>query len=250
MENAVLEQTLCVADGAPQGNEMEQGSSVEYRGSCDPASEGHDPLENINPAESRQAPGPALPAPPIIESFDELYQRYARRVYLQCLHMVRNPEDAEDLTQEVFLSLFRKAHTFRGESSFGTWLHRITVNTVLMQFRRLRRWRETVTSSDRVWGQGQEEGDRMPLVSSIADRRANTLQKVCVNAAIGQLPSGYRQVFLLHDAEGYLHDEISKRLRISSGTSKSQLHKARCKLRKLLQNPATSSRAVWGSAQT
>jgi RNA polymerase sigma-70 factor (ECF subfamily) len=148
--------------------------------------------------------------------------------------MLGNPEDAEDLTQEVFLQLFRKAHTFRGEANFSTWLHRLTVNTVLMQLRRRRRWREAVTSLDVAPGAGEAVSDILTMVSALPAPATSTPDKITLDIAIAQLSSGYREIFLLHDLEGYRHDEIARLLGISEGTSKSQLHKARLRLRALI----------------
>ncbi len=178
----------------------------------------------------------ALPAsrPLLKEEFDSLYQTYARRVYRQCYRMLGNQEDAEDLTQEVFLQLFRKASTFRGESSFSTWLHRLTINTVLMQMRRFRRWRGSVTSLDAV-PVSDDGANEFPAAASLVPAPATSpMEKITLDVAIGKLSSGYKEIFLLHDHEGYRHDEIARLLGISEGTSKSQLHKARLRLRHLV----------------
>jgi RNA polymerase sigma-70 factor (ECF subfamily) len=178
----------------------------------------------------------ALPmSPPLMkEEFDSLYQTYARRVYRQCYRMLGNQEDAEDLTQEVFLQLFRKASTFRGESSFSTWLHRLTINTVLMQMRRFRRWRGSVTSLDAVTV-SDDGANEFPAAASLVPAPATSpMAKITLDVAIGKLSSGYKEIFLLHDQEGYRHDEIARLLGISEGTSKSQLHKARLRLRHLV----------------
>jgi len=177
-----------------------------------------------------------LPAsrPLMKEEFDSLYQTYARRVYRQCYRMLGNQEDAEDLTQEVFLQLFRKASTFRGESSFSTWLHRLTINTVLMQMRRFRRWRGSVTSLDAV-PVSDDGANEFPAAASLVPAPTTSpMDRITLDVAIGKLSSGYKEIFLLHDQEGYRHDEIAKLLGISEGTSKSQLHKARLRLRHLV----------------
>ena len=197
------------------------------------------PLDENAASVGHAWPSPRPPIPPspgeaLLEEFDALYQQYERRVYRQCLRMLGNQEDAEDLTQEVFLQLFRKAHTFRGESSFSTWLHRLTVNTVLMRLRRHRRWREVVTSMDVAPGADQGVSDILTMVSTLPAPTTTTLDKISLDVAISQLPSGYKEIFLLHDQEGYRHDEIAKLLGISEGTSKSQLHKARLRLRELI----------------
>ncbi|MER3428723.1 MAG: RNA polymerase subunit sigma-24 [Pyrinomonas sp.] len=163
-------------------------------------------------------------------AFEEIYRRHFRRVYALCLRMLGNPAEAEDLTQEVFLNLYNKIGTFRGESAFSTWLHRMTVNQVLMHLRRKSTRSEQTTEEGETpvqIVQGTEDPSRMPIIDRIA------LEK-----AIAQLPPGYRTVFVLHDIEGYDHDEIARMMGTSSGTSKSQLHKARLKLRNLIRQQA------------
>ena len=167
-----------------------------------------------------------------MEAFEEIYHLHHKRVYSICFRMVRNASDAEDLTQQVFIQLFRNLHTFRGESSFTTWLHRMTVNQVLMHFRRrvvkTEKTTEDGSTPIRIVS-GTENPSRMALIDRIA-----------LNQAIGQLPPGYRMVFILHDLEGFDHDEIGKILGCAVGTSKSQLHKARQRLRKLLTRRRTT----------
>src|SRR5208282_4875357 len=119
--------------------------------------------------------------------------------------MLGNREDAEELTQEVFLQLFRKAHTFRGDSAFSTWLHRLTVNTVLMRIRSHRRWREEVTSMDVDPGDKQDVSDILTQVSALPAPAMSSVDKIGLDVAIAQLSSGYKKVFLLHDLEGYRH---------------------------------------------
>ena len=167
-----------------------------------------------------------------IAAFELLYERYHRRTYSLCLRMTNNQTEAEDLTQEVFIQLFRKAGSFRGDSAFSTWLHRLTVNQVLMHFRRRSVKNEKTSQDGEIPEQivpGTENQSKMPVLDRIALRRA-----------IGELPPGYKSVFTLHDIEGYEHEEVARLLGISVGTSKSQLHKARLKLRGLLvkQNEA------------
>ncbi len=161
-----------------------------------------------------------------IAAFELLYERYHRRTYSLCLRMTNNQTEAEDLTQEVFIQLFRKAGSFRGDSAFSTWLHRLTVNQVLMHFRR-RSVKNEKTSQDGEMPEqivpGTENQSKMPV-----------LDRIALTRAIGELPPGYKSVFTLHDIEGYEHEEVARLLGISVGTSKSQLHKARLKLRGLL----------------
>jgi RNA polymerase sigma-70 factor (ECF subfamily) len=159
-------------------------------------------------------------------SFEELYRRHHRRVYALCLRMASNAAEAEDLTQEAFIQLYRKVGSFRGESAFTTWLHRLTVNQALMHFRKKSVKNELTTEEGETPVQivhGTENPFRMPIVDRIA-----------LDKAIAKLPNGYRTVFLLHDVEGHEHEEIARILGCSVGTSKSQLHKARMKLRGLL----------------
>ena len=161
-----------------------------------------------------------------MEAFEALYERYYRRVYSLCLRMVANVTEAEDLTQEVFIQLIRKLGSFRGESAFTTWLHRLTVNHVLMHFRKRGVRLEKTTDEGDVPEQA-EVGSERPQTMPVIDR-------IALDKAIAQLPPGYRSVFLLHDVEGYEHEEVADMLGCSVGTSKSQLHKARMRLRQLL----------------
>lgn len=177
-----------------------------------------------------------LPGAALIGDFDDLYQTHHRRVYRQCLRMVRNPEDAEDLTQEVFLQLFRKVHTFRGDSNFSTWLHRLTVNTVLMSLRRVRRAGVLLTSLDSTPGAEETVSDMVNTLNALPSPATHQLTRIGLQVALARLSSGYKDIFLLHDVEGYRHEEIAKLLGISEGTSKSQLHKARLRLRFYLQS--------------
>jgi RNA polymerase sigma-70 factor, ECF subfamily len=161
-----------------------------------------------------------------VTAFEEVYQSHCRRVYSLCFRMTRNVSDAEDLTQDVFVQLFRKLKTFRGEASFNTWLHRLTVNAVVMHFRK-RTVRAERTTKDDTTLEAIEDGKKNDDGTSVLDR-------ISLNEAIWQLPSGYRAVLILHDTQGYEHEEIGKILGCAVGTSKSQLHKARMKLRQLL----------------
>ena len=163
-------------------------------------------------------------------AFEALFNAHKRRVYSLCLRMTGNTAEAEDLTQEAFLQLFRKISTFRGESAFTTWLHRLVVNVVLMH---LRKKGLQLVSLDEV-DSSQEEpvkrdygGDDRRLIGSI--------DRLSLDRAIAALPHGYRTVFVLHDMEGYEHNEIAQLMDCSTGNSKSQLHKARLKLREHLR---------------
>lgn len=165
-------------------------------------------------------------------AFERLYELHSRRVYALCLRMVSNPAEAEDLTQDAFLQLFRKIHTFRGESGFSTWLHRLTVNIVLMHFRKRR---HAELSLDEP-AETMEEGARSRTDPGAEDLRlSGSIDRINLLRAVDQLPYGYKQMFILHDVEGFEHNEIAQILGCSVGNSKSQLHKARLRLRALLQ---------------
>jgi RNA polymerase sigma-70 factor, ECF subfamily len=162
-----------------------------------------------------------------VAAFEKLYERHNRRVYSLCLRMTQNAAEAEDLAQEAFIQLFRKIGSFRGDSAFTTWLHRLTVNQCLMHFRKRSVKLERTTEEGETPVQivsGTENPNSMPVIDRIA-----------LDNALTQLPPGYRTVFLLHDVEGHEHEEIAKMLGVAVGTSKSQLHKARMKLRKILK---------------
>jgi len=159
-------------------------------------------------------------------AFEEVYRTYHRRVYAQCLRMTRSVAEAEDLTQEVFIQLYRKLETFRGDSLFTTWLHRLTTNAVLMHFRKVAARPEQTT----------EDAETLnSFVDRTPSQNSSLVDRIALDEAIRQLSPGYRAVFILHDMEGYEHHQISKMLGCAVGTSKSQLHKARMKLRRLLR---------------
>src|SRR5262249_18637458 len=165
-------------------------------------------------------------------AFEFLYGLHSRRVYALCLRMVGNPTDAEDLAQEAFLQLFRKIGTFRGESAFSTWLHRMTVNVVLM---RLRKKSLPAASLEETTEPDEETGGPRKDVGAPDLRLSGAVDRVNLERSIEKLPPGYRNVFVLHDIQGYEHNEIAKIMDCSVGNSKSQLHKARPRLRQLLQ---------------
>jgi RNA polymerase sigma-70 factor (ECF subfamily) len=164
-------------------------------------------------------------------AFAQLYSLHKRRIYSLCLRMVGNMAEAEDMTQETFLQLHRKISTFRGDSAFSTWLHRLAINVVLM---RLRKKGLPLISMDEALepapegNPGRGFGASDPALSGSIDRMA-------LERAVTCLPAGYRLVFVLHDVEGYEHHEIATMLNCSIGNSKSQLHKARLKLRDALR---------------
>jgi RNA polymerase sigma-70 factor (ECF subfamily) len=165
-------------------------------------------------------------------AFEFLYGLHGRRVYALCLRMVGNPADAEDLMQEAFLQLFRKIGTFRGESAFSTWLHRMTVNVVLM---RLRKKSLPTDSLEETLEPDAENSGPKRDVGAPDLRLSGAVDRVNLERSIEKLPPGYRTVFVLHDVQGYEHNEIAGIMGCSVGNSKSQLHKARTRLRELLQ---------------
>ena len=164
-------------------------------------------------------------------AFECLYRLHNRRVYAVCLRMVGNATEAEDLTQESFLLVLRKIHTFRGESAFSTWLHRLAVNLVLMRLRKKSPPTVSIETApdlnDENGAAGIDFGTHDPLLEGSIDR-------INLQRCIERLPLGYRKVFVLHDVQGYEHHEIAGKLGRTVGVSKSQLHKARSRLRELL----------------
>ncbi len=164
-------------------------------------------------------------------AFERLYQLHSRRVYSLCLRMVGNTAEAEDLTQEAFLQLFRKIATFRGESAFSTWLHRLAVNVVLMK---LRKKSGKETSLEQVTEGDEEAGTPRRDFGAVDIELTGSIDRVNLQRAVDQLPPGYKSVFVLHDVQGYEHNEIAEIMGCSIGNSKSQLHKARMRLRDLL----------------
>jgi RNA polymerase sigma-70 factor (ECF subfamily) len=165
-------------------------------------------------------------------AFEYLYKAHCRHVYSVCLRMIKNPAEAEDLMQQTFLQVFRKIRTFRGESGFSTWLHRVTVNIVLMHLRRRKRTEVLFEDLDHP-GSDNNEAPREFGASDTS--MFGAIDRLNLRRAIRKLPSGYKRFFVLYDVIGYEHHEIAQRLGCSTGCSKSQLHRARRQLRRLLQ---------------
>lgn len=161
------------------------------------------------------------------DAFEELYRQHARRLFSLVVRMVGSAEDAEDLVQEVFLQAHRKLAGFRGESTLGTWLYRLTMNHCLDHLRgrqaKMSRATESLDDEDAA-----EPMARAPAVPP-------AISRMDLEKAIAALPPGSRAAFLLHDVEGFEHREIAAILGVSEGTSKSQVHKARLKLRAILR---------------
>ena len=175
------------------------------------------------------------------EAFATLFHTHKMRIYSLCLRMTNNAAEAEDLAQDAFLQVFRKLATFRGDSALSTWLYRIAVNTVLMHFRRKTPCRvsldEPVRNQDDSRSVRREYGTRDGRLDSAVTR-------VALTRAISELPEGYRAIFLLHEVDGYQHREIAQLLGCSVGNSKSQLHKAKLKIRDFLSQTDTEAAVV------
>lgn len=162
------------------------------------------------------------------EAFERVYKAYIELVRRICLRMLRDPIEAEDAAQDVFVCVLLKLHTFRGESALSSWLYRLTTNLVLMRFRKNKH--KQVPLREFLPDNGELPGDIAKpdlYLNGVVDR-------VDLQAALDLLPDGYRAVFVLHDVQGFAHEEIAKRFGYSVGNSKSQLHKARRRLRELL----------------
>ena len=164
------------------------------------------------------------------DAFASVFHTHKTRIHFLCLRMTNNTAEAEDLTQEAFLQVFRKLPTFRGESALATWLYRIAVRTVLMHFRRKT---PRQVSLDETY---VREGKLLRREYGSRDGRlACSVERIALIRAIKELPDGYRKIFLLHEVDGYEHLEIAELLDCSVGNSKSQLHKAKLKIREFLR---------------
>ena len=169
------------------------------------------------------------------DAFEQLYRAHAGRLYSLIFRMAGSAQEAEDLLQEVFLNAHRKLGSFRGESSLGTWLYRMAVNQCL-DFLRGRQAKMARTTASLDDDGADEPAAFAPLVPSAVSR-------IDLERAIAQLPPGCRAAFVLHDVEGFEHHEVAAMLGVSTGTSKSQVHKARMKLRHLLGAPVPAGAA-------
>jgi RNA polymerase sigma-70 factor (ECF subfamily) len=159
-------------------------------------------------------------------AFERLYRGHVNRVYSLCARMVSDRARAEELTQDVFVRAWDKLHLFRGESSFSTWLHRMAVNVVLNARKSDGRMRSKFEETDEELGL-----DALPSYSSTMIGAGEMLD---IEAAIAKLPPGARKVFVLHDVEGFKHEEIAEQLGVTTGATKAQLHRARLLLRQSL----------------
>ena len=183
----------------------------------------HLPSDSQTPAGESDA---ALAAAGDRRAFERLYRGHVSRVYSLCARMVIDRTRAEELTQDVFVRAWDKLHLFRGESSFSTWLHRLAVNVVLNARKSEGRSRSKFEEPDEELGL-----DALPARSSSMIGAGEMLD---IEAAIAKLPPGARRVFVLHDVEGFKHEEIAEQMGVTTGATKAQLHRARLLLRQAL----------------
>ncbi len=163
------------------------------------------------------------------DAFAALFNAHKAKVYSICLRMTGNMAEAEDLTQDAFLQVFRKLASFRGDSALSTWLYRVTVNTVLMHFRK--KGLHQVSLDAPV---NRSNGTQKREHGKVDDRLSGSVSRIDLTRAMKELPAGYRTIFVLHEVKGYEHHEIANLLHCSVGNSKSQLHKAKTRMRELL----------------
>ncbi len=171
-------------------------------------------------------------------AFEFLYKSHSSHVYSVCMKMLKNPSDAEDLTQQVFIQLFRKIGSFRGDSRFSTWLHRVAVNAVLMHMRR--RKPTDMTAGGPETTDATEDARRE--FDSADTSMLGAIERMNLMRAIRKLPAGSKRLFVLHDVLGFKHSEIAARLGCTEGCSKSQVHRARKRLRRLLFGDPSEAR--------
>jgi RNA polymerase sigma-70 factor (ECF subfamily) len=160
------------------------------------------------------------------DAFEGLYRQHVGRLYNLAWRMTGRPDETDDVVQEIFLQAYRKLGSYKGESSLGTWLYRLAVNLCLDRLRS--KGGRNAARTDSI---DEEDADPVVAPGAPAEQAAARLD---LERAIATLPPSYRSAFVLHDVEGYQHDEIAKMLEISEGSSKSLLHKARMKLRRVL----------------
>ena len=176
------------------------------------------------------------------QAFADLFYAHKPRIYSVCLRMTNNVAEAEDLTQDAFLQVFRKLATFRGDSAISTWLYRVAVNTVLMHFRKKALRQISLDEPCR-----QKDGRAARREYGLRDERlTGTIDRIALSRAVRELPVGYRRIFLLHEVQGYEHQEIAQLLHCSVGNSKSQLHKAKQRIQELLSGAVERSRPPRG----
>jgi RNA polymerase sigma-70 factor, ECF subfamily len=180
------------------------------------------------------------------DAFATLFHAHKARIYSLCLRMTNNAAEAEDLTQDAFLQVFRKINSFRGDSAFSTWLHRLSVNTVLMHFRR-----KSLCQISLDEPYSTEDGGQLRREIGTRDSGlAGCIDRIVLARTMKELPPGYRTIFVLHEVEGYEHQEIAEMLGCSVGNSKSQLHKAKLRIRELLTHSPEARLAIRAQART
>jgi RNA polymerase sigma-70 factor (ECF subfamily) len=163
------------------------------------------------------------------DAFAALFNGYRTKVYSLCLRMTSNAAEAEELTQDAFLQVFRKLRTFRGDSALSTWVYRVAVNTVLMHFRKKGPRQASLEESANT-----EAGAPKSEYGKADDRLRASVDRIALIRAMKELAVGYRTIFLMHEVRGYRHHEIARLLCCSVGTSKSQLRNAKARMRELL----------------
>jgi RNA polymerase sigma-70 factor, ECF subfamily len=178
------------------------------------------------------------------DAFASLFNAHKTKIYSLCLRMTSNTAEAEDLTQDAFLQAFRKLGTFRGDSALSTWLYRVAVNTVLMH---LRKKGLRVMSLDQPVE--EQDGTMKREQGKIDGRLSGSVDRIALTRAMKELPAGYRTIFVLHEVKGYEHHEIARLLHCSVGNSKSQLHKAKTRMRELLGLEQSEAAVLRASAQ-
>jgi RNA polymerase sigma-70 factor, ECF subfamily len=154
-------------------------------------------------------------------AFERIYRLHVARIHSLARRMAGSEGDADELTQDVFVRAWERLGTYRGEAAFGTWLHRLAVNVVL-------NWRRSEAGERQRIGEGVD-------AELVEGRRSTGAEGLDLEGAIERLPRGARQVFVLHDVEGFKHEEIAAMIGVTTGTSKAQLHRARMLLRALLE---------------
>jgi RNA polymerase sigma-70 factor (ECF subfamily) len=177
------------------------------------------------------------------DAFASLFHAHKSKISSVCLRMTNNIAEAEDLMQDAFLQAFRKLASFRGDSALSTWLYRIAINTVLMHFRKKKLQQ---VSLDAPYGQDAAADQKTPSreYGRSDDRLVGIVDRIALTRAIAELPTGYRTIYLLHEVEGYEHQEIAEMLHCSVGNCKSQLHKAKLRIRELLLGAQKKIRAA------
>jgi RNA polymerase sigma-70 factor, ECF subfamily len=180
------------------------------------------------------------------DAFATLFHTHKARIYSVCMRMTNNAAEAEDLTQDAFLQVFRKITSFRGDSAFSTWLHRISVNTVLMHFRK-----KSLSQVSLDAPYDNEDGGKVRREIATKDNNlAGCVDRIALARAIKELPPGYRTIFVLHEVEGYEHQEIAEMLGCSVGNSKSQLYKAKLRIRELLAHSPEARLVIRAEARS